>query len=185
MLNDSDDEVFSREIGVSGNTDNTVDLGIALAPGYYTIMFESVEVDDDLLDNIHFVLGSAVEGDVEVDLTSFGGNTNDNTQAAPAIRLIICEPDPNYTEKPVVTPKATELPTPVPTSVPTSVPVPAETDAAPTAGSDNNGSANSGDDNKSKTDNKGNTWLIIGIAAAGAVIIGSVIAIVAAKKKKR
>ena len=185
VLNDSDDEVFSREIGVSGNTDNTIDLGIALAPGYYTIMFESVEVDDDLLDNIHFVLGSAGEGDVEVDLMSSGGNTNGDTQAAPAIRLIICEPDPNYTEKPVVTPKATELPTPVPTPVPTSVPVPAETDAAPTAGSDNNGSANSGDDNKSKTDNKGNTWLIIGIAAAGAVIIGSVIAIVAAKKKKR
>ena len=181
VLDDSDDEVFSREISVKGNTDNTIDLGIALPPGYYTIMFESVEVDEDLLDKIHFVLGSAEESDVEVELTSFGGNTNDNTQAAPAIRLIICEPDPNYTEKPVITPKVTELPTPVPTSVP----VPTETEAAPTDGSDNNGGSGNGDKDNTDNNNKGNTWLIVGIAAAGAVIIGSVIAIVAAIKKKR
>ena len=185
VMDENDDEVFSQELGIIGNDENVVDLGLALPPGYYTIMFESVEVDEELAGNIHFVLGSAAEGDVEVEFMTIGGNTNNNTQPAPAIRLIICDADPNYTEKPVVTPKVTELPTPVPTSVP----LPDETEApsatgagTPTkAGGDNND--NNGDkDNK----NKGKVGLIVGIAAGAVVAAAAVtVAVIAAKKKEK
>lgn len=183
ILNDNEDEVFSRELGIVGNDENLVDLGIALPPGYYTIMFDSVEVDEDLLGNIHFVLGSAGECDVEVELTSFGGNTNDNTQTNPAIRLVVCEPDPNYTEKLAATPKATDLPTPVPTSVPSPVATEAPTAGATDgAGTDVDHGGN-GSDSVKRGGN--NTGLVVGIVVAGVVLVAAIAGILAGLHKKK
>ena len=185
VLDEHDDEVFSEEVTATGNAEFIVELGKALKPGYYTILIESVEVDDDLIDHIHFVLGSApASEDVDVEFSNNGGNANDNTPEAPAIKLMICEPDPNYTEKPTATPKPTTAPTEIPTPVPTEAgDEPAVTDAPDVT----EGSQQGGKDNNSQggeKDGKVNTGLIAGIVAGGVVIICVIIAIIAGIKKK-
>ena len=171
VLDENEETVFTKEIEVSGNTDNTVKLEKSFAPGFYYITFESVELDEP--ETVHFVLGSAEENeDMFVEFSAFGANTNDSTQAAPAIKLGLCDPDPDYTEKPSPTEKPTptqaqQLPTPIPTEAPAT--------EAPTEAPAVNDPGKRG----------ANPWLIAGIIAAVAAAAGAVTAAVISQKKKK
>lgn len=183
VLDENENVLYSQEVQFKGDRAVTFDFEKAFAPGFYTITFESVEANENIISQLHFVLGSAPASDtIEVELQSLGGNTNENTQSAPAIKLLLCDPDPDYTAKPTATPKPTvapteELPTPVPTDAPTDA---AAVETADNDNKDNNN--NSGDqDNKGKN----NVGLIVGIAAGAVVIVCVIIAIIVGKKKKK
>ncbi|MBO4326376.1 MAG: hypothetical protein J5950_03800 [Clostridia bacterium] len=186
VLDINDNELYSEELTVAGNVEVVTDLGLKFEPGYYTILFESVEVDDDIIDNIHFVLGSGEirEDDPEIELSTVGANTNDNTKPVPALKLLICEPDENRTPKPTATPKTVTEPPVIPTPVPTEKPADDKT-AEPqiTDPVNNNGSS----DQKSDSDKKGlGAGAIAGIIGGAVVLVAAVSLIIvkAAKKKK-
>ena len=181
VLDENDNEVYSAEVEFIGNAEKIIELGKAIVPGYYSIVLESVERDEDA-DPVHFVLGSApVNEDVEIDFSNNGAATNGDTQEAPAIQLLKCEADPDYTEKPTATPKPSAAPTDVPTPVPTQeAATDAPTDVPPETKTAENGEDKDGSD-KTKGPNVG---LITGIVAGVVVVACVVIAIIAAKKKK-
>ena len=133
-----------------------------------------------------FVLGSGEYNEAldEESVTVEGGATNGSTRPAPFVSLIVCEADPDYTPEPTKVP-ATQAPTKEPTEAPTQAPAteaPTEnaaveepTDAAKTPGNDD----------RSTSDKKVNTGLIIGIIAAAIVVIAAVVLIIMAAKKKK
>ena len=123
--------------------------------------------------NLHFVLGSADEGSVETSVAVMLALANEQTKDAPAIRLIKCEPDPDYTERPTATPRptATEsaaLPTPIPTPVPpTQAPVTEVPTEAP----------------KSEESSGSKAWIFIVVGAAAVIAAGAAVIILKKKKK--
>ncbi|MBO4326219.1 MAG: hypothetical protein J5950_02985 [Clostridia bacterium] len=179
VLDENENELFSQEVQFKGDRSVTFDFGKAFAPGYYTIMFESVEADERIVSQLHFVLGSGPASDtIEVELRTMGGSTNENTQSAPAVKLLLCDPDPDYTAKPTATPKPTAAPT---DELPTPVPTDAPTDAVTEKPSDND---NNKDTENKDNSGKNNVGLIVGIAAGAVVVVCVVIAIIVGKKKK-
>ncbi len=184
--------VFTEDVYVLSNSDVTVDLGKRIKPGYYTIVFEAVEPPAG---DLHFVIGSAAhreDGKYELEISSVGTNNVGGENNAPAIRLLTCDPDPEYTGK--TEEPATEAPSV--TAAPTDAPagptdVPQESAEAPSQTEKNDATAPSGTVAASAVPGAGggksnsNTGLIIGIAASCVVIIAAVVTIIIASVKKK
>jgi hypothetical protein len=173
LSDENGNELFTTQMEVTGNTEYTVSLGARIHPGTYTVTFETVEEFDETVS--HFVLGSGdALDDVTVDLVDMNGaKTNGDTKECPAVKLVKCEADPDYTEKPKPTQKPTEepkLPTPVPTQAPTEAPTPT---LEPTA------------EPKAESGSGPNVGLILGIIAGVVGVAVAVAAVVMAKKKKK
>lgn len=173
ILDENDNEIYYKQIYATGNNENEIEFEKRFAPGVYTFCFETVELSPAKAANLHFVLGSADEGSVETSVAVMLALANEQTKDAPAIRLIKCEPDPDYTERPTATPRptATEsaaLPTPIPTPVPpTQAPVTEVPTEAP----------------KSEESSGSKAWIFIVVGAAAVIAAG--VAVIILKKKKK
>ncbi|MBQ2306475.1 MAG: hypothetical protein II184_03065, partial [Clostridia bacterium] len=179
---EGENEVFSTEIKAVGNKSYSVDLGKSFAPGTYILNFLGGDMSE-IVDDNWFVLGSAPANENIDEVAVYGGATNDTTKEAPFVSLKVGEADASATEKPTKAP-ATEAPTEAPTDVPaTAVPATDEPQAEPTDAPAQPTKAPEKTDDKQSSGVK--PGVIIGIAAAGVVLVGAIVAIIVASKKKK
>ncbi len=174
-LMDTDENVLlEKEFDFFGDNNYTVEFDDKVfAPGDYILSFVSGDVSEISYDT-WFVLGSCPSLE-DVDVAIMGGLTNDSTQEAPYVALIVGEADPNVTAEPTKAPTAapTEAPTPVPTPVPTEKP----------ADENDKATAKPADDTVKKE--KNNKWVLPVVVAGAVVIAGAVAAVVIASAKKK
>ena len=182
LQDEGENEVFSTNINTVGNKSYSIDLGKSFAPGTYILNFLGGDMSE-IVDDNWFVLGSAPANENIDEVAVYGGATNDTTKEAPFVSLKVGEADASATEKPTKAP-ATEAPTEAPTDVPaTAVPATDEPQAEPTDAPTQPTKAPEKTDEKQSSGVK--PGVIIGIAAAGVVLVGAIVAIIVASKKKK
>jgi hypothetical protein len=174
-------EVYSTEFKCVGNKSYSIDFGTTFGPDTYVLSFVGGDMSE-IEDDNWFVLGSAPANDTIDEVTVVGGATNDSTKEAPFISLKLGEADPNATAKPTKEP-ATPAPTEAPTAEPTDAPEPTTAPTEKNAAVEEDATKAPEDENQKSSGVK--PGLIIGIAAAGVVLVGAIVTIIVASKKKK